>query len=280
MITLEESHVTHGESLEWLDALPSSSAGGVLTDPPYSSGGQFRGDRATGSNAKYINRENQSKYDLEFAGDNRDQRSWAFWCEIWLRKCFRIVRPGGTLSCFVDWRQLPALTDAVQAAGWTWRGIVPWDKTEGTRPQLGRFRAQAEYVVWGSKGALPLDRDVPCLPGVIKCPVLGRSKEHPTEKPTDMLRIVSRFVSPGETIIDPFAGSGDHGVAAILEGHPYLGCEVVPGYAAMAQSRVAAVLALTAESPSMFSPEALRGSGGQTSLLIEDEDEKGESPHE
>lgn len=29
---------------------------------------------------------------------------------------------------FVDWRNLPAMTDAVQMAGWVWRGVVVWDK--------------------------------------------------------------------------------------------------------------------------------------------------------
>ena len=54
----------------------------------------------------------------------------------------------------IDWRMLPTMTDAVQMAGWTWRGIVVWDKTNGCRPQLSRFRSQAEYVVWASRGAI------------------------------------------------------------------------------------------------------------------------------
>lgn len=68
---------------------------------------------------------------------------------------------------FIDWRQLPAATDALQWAGWIWRGTAVWDKGN-SRPQKGRFRQQAEYIVWGSNGDMPISRPVPCLPGVFK----------------------------------------------------------------------------------------------------------------
>ncbi|MDD0864486.1 site-specific DNA-methyltransferase, partial [Xylella fastidiosa subsp. multiplex] len=66
----------------------------------------------------------------------------------------RVTRPGGVLLVFTDWRMLPTLTDAVQSAGWAWQGIVVWDKTPACRPQLGRFRSQAEFIVWASCGLM------------------------------------------------------------------------------------------------------------------------------
>ena len=41
----------------------------------------------------------------------------------------------------IDWRQLPAASDALQWAGWIWRGTAVWDKGN-SRPQKGRFRQQ------------------------------------------------------------------------------------------------------------------------------------------
>ena len=61
---------------------------------------------------------------------------------------------GGILEMFVDWRNLPAMTDAVQMAGWVWRGVVVWDKGI-SRNQPGRFRNDCEFVVWCSNGDLP-----------------------------------------------------------------------------------------------------------------------------
>ena len=51
--------------------------------------------------------------------------------------------------------------------GLIWRGTAVWDKGN-SRPQKGRFRQQAEYIVWGSNGDMPISRPVPCLPGVFK----------------------------------------------------------------------------------------------------------------
>ena len=57
----------------------------------------------------------------------------------WLREARTHCIPGAPLCVFSDWRQLPALTDAIQWAGWTWRGVAVWDKVI-SRPQKGRFR--------------------------------------------------------------------------------------------------------------------------------------------
>ena len=102
---------------------------------------------------------------------------------------------------FIDWRQLPAATDALQWAGWIWRGTAVWDKGN-SRPQKGRFRQQAEYIVWGSNGDMPLSRPVPCLPGVFK---YGnpQSRIHLTEKPLQLLRDIVKITEPGGHILDP-----------------------------------------------------------------------------
>lgn len=261
-MTSPEAKLYHGDALEVLRSLDSDSIGGLVTDPPYSSGGQFRGDRAAGdSTGKYISTENRARYEHDFAGDSRDQRSWTTWCTIWLSEAFRVTKTGGVVACFIDWRQLPALTDAIQVAGWTWRGVAPWDKGEGTRPVLGRFRAQAEYVVWGSKGPLPIDRDAPVLPGVLRCPV-PRDKRHPTQKPIPMLRQVVRFVERGETVLDPFMGSGAIGAAALLEAHPFIGVELSPAYAQIARDFIAETL--TTEG---LSADAVRAAEAQGARL-------------
>lgn len=226
-----------GESFSTLRAMPAAFAKGIITDPPYSSGGQYRGDRVVRPNEKYINTEDQDRMP-DFAGDNRDQRSWAYWCTLWLSECYRIAAPGAAVVVFTDWRQLPALTDAFQAAGFVWRGIAPWDKTPACRPMKGRFAAQAEYMVWGSKGAMPVDRGVGTLPGVFPVPIKKSDKHHVTGKPTELMRQVVRITEPGGMIVDPFAGSGTTGVAALLEGYDFIGIEENAYYHEVARRRL------------------------------------------
>lgn len=64
---------------------------------------------------------------------------------------------------------------------------------------------------------------------------------HPTVKPTELMRYLCRLVTPsGGLIVDPFAGSGSTGKAAILEGFQFVGFELDPQYTAIANARVAA----------------------------------------
>lgn len=229
-----------GDSLHLLRALPSESVDAIITDPPYSSGGMTRGDRLAQPSAKYLDEASVGKFP-EFYGDNRDQRGFLAWCSLWLADAWRVTRPSGVLAMFVDWRMLPTVTDAVQAGGWVWRGIVPWHKP-AARPQTGRFTQACEFVVWGSKGPLPLDRDVPCLPGLVTgMPVPTKEREHLTEKPLQVMREIVRIAAPGGLVLDPFAGSATTGAAALLEGRQFLGFELSEEYLEIGRARLGAI---------------------------------------
>ena len=72
---------------------------------------------------------------------------------------------------------------------------------------------------------------------------------HPTVKPTDLMRYLCRLVTPsGGLIVDPFAGSGSTGKAATLEGFQFIGFELDPQYAAIANARIDAARASLTES--------------------------------
>ena len=65
--------------------------------------------------------------------------------------------------------------------------------------------------------------------------------QHPTVKPTELMRYLCRLVTPpGGLIVDPFAGSGSTGKAATLEGFQFIGFELDPQYAAIANARLEA----------------------------------------
>lgn len=231
--------ITHGEALAWLQSLPDGCANGVLTDPPYSSGGTFKGDRNKPTEAKYL-RVMTTKY-ASFVGDTMDQRSWTVWCSIWLRECKRVCAPESYCLVWTDWRMLPSLTDAFQAGGWTWRGIVPWDKTDAVKPiNVGYFRHQCEYVVWGTNSVSPLDRKGP-WPGCYTHYQKPADKLHQTAKPIPVLRQLVKCVKPGGLILDPFAGSGSVAVACRLEGRRSAGCEIGADYYQIATERLSRV---------------------------------------
>lgn len=147
-----------GDALSLLPTLEAGSFDALITHPPYASGGVNAAARQKPPSAKYP-QGGRPVLHADFLGDERDQRSHLQWMTMWLSECARVLKDGAPVCVFTDWRQLPLTTDALQCAGFTWRGVTVWDKAEGVRPQRGRFRNQAEYIVWGSKGAMPLDRN-------------------------------------------------------------------------------------------------------------------------
>lgn len=226
-----------GDALAVLRELPDASVDAVITDPPYSSGGFTRGDRTGDTRNKYLQSDSSNRERLEdFAGDNRDQRGYTYWCALWISECLRVTKPGGVACLFTDWRQLPATTDALQAGGFVWRGLVPWYKPS-SRPQAGRFSAACEYVVWGSRGPMENDYAAACLPGFYQASS-PREREHVTQKPLSVMRDLVKIAPEGGVILDPFMGSGTTGVAAVAEGRRFTGSEMVAEYAAVAEKRI------------------------------------------
>lgn len=231
------NQLLQGDALKLLPTLEAKSFDALITDPPYASGGVSAAARAQAPSKKYV-QGGGSKLHADFVGDERDQRAHLRWMHLWLSECSRLLKDGAPVLLFTDWRQLPLTTDALQIAGFTWRGITVWDKTEGVRPQLGRFRNQAEYIVWGSKGQMPLKRRAPVLPGVIREPVRKGDKHHLTGKPTGLMRQLVRICEEGGRILDPFAGSGTTLIAATAEGFSATGIEVTEHYAGVARNRL------------------------------------------
>lgn len=66
-----------------------------------------------------------------------------------------------------------------------------------------------------------------------------RKNNHPTVKPTDLMRYLCRlFTPPGGVVLDPFMGSGSTGKAALLEGFQFIGIEREAEYVAIARERI------------------------------------------
>lgn len=72
--------------------------------------------------------------------------------------------------------------------------------------------------------------------------VSGSRNNHPTVKPTDLMRYLCRLITPpGGVVLDPFCGSGSTGKAAMLEHFHFIGIELSAEYCELAQRRIEAV---------------------------------------
>jgi DNA modification methylase len=74
---------------------------------------------------------------------------------------------------------------------------------------------------------------------------------HPCPKPSGQMRwLVDRASVVGETVFDPFMGSGTTGVACVELGRKFIGCEIEPTYFEIALRRIEAAL----KQPRLFEP--------------------------
>ena len=230
--------INHGDCLEIMRQIAAATFDGCVTDPPYSSGGMMRGDRTASTRQKYC--QTGAKHDISsFSGDNRDQRGYLAWSTLWMSEARRATKPGGIIAVFTDWRQLPTTTDAIQAAGWVWRGIAPWVK-KTARPVKGRYCQQAEFVVWGTNGPRPIDGK--CARGAWIASTPGmKQRVHQTQKPDDVMAGILSVFEAGQSILDPFAGSGSTGRAAVSLGLDFTGIEMLQEFCDLAGQRIRAI---------------------------------------
>jgi len=62
---------------------------------------------------------------------------------------------------------------------------------------------------------------------------------HPTQKPLELMKwVLENYTNEGDTILDPFMGSGTTGVACVQTGRNFIGIEIDPGYFAIAERRI------------------------------------------
>ena len=230
----ENWRILHGDTLKLVKGFQPGIFDAVVTDPPYASGGTKQNERNRTTNQKYSSMKAENALP-DFDGDNKDQRSWTHWMAEWLYDVRKACKKGAPICLFIDWRQYPSITDALQWAGWIWRGTAVWDKGN-SRPQKGRFRQQAEYIVWGSNGPMPINRPVSCLPGVFR---YGnpQNRIHVTEKPLQLMKDVIQICEPGGLILDPFAGAGTTILAAAESGYQAVGIEVTDAYYKLGRDR-------------------------------------------
>lgn len=230
-----------GDCLELMQDIPDGSVDMVLTDPPYSSGGLYAGDRKASTRTKYCTKKfNGAARFQNFSGDNMDQRSFTEFMRMVLAKCRQKAKLESVCGVFVDWRNIAAMIDALQAAGWIYRGIVVWNKGN-CRAIPNRFRNDCEYIVWGTNGPRKTEyvKGVFIGPGCYCVPSVSTNKKHhQTEKPVLLLENLLAICESGGTVLDPFMGSGSTGVACVNTGRSFIGMELDKGYFETAQKRI------------------------------------------
>lgn len=185
----------HIDCLQWLGTCPLNSFDVILTDPPYGMGADKFGDAA----GKLVTQ------DHSYADD---KTTWNKLMWPLMPLLFRVAKPQAHAYLFCDLDNFHELKELMQAAGWyVFRTPLIAYKPNSGRVPLPEHgpRRQWEMILYAIKGNKPVNA---IYSDVIPC-TLEETLNHGAQKPvslyTDLLR---RSIRPGDTVLDPFAGTG------------------------------------------------------------------------
>ena len=183
----------------------------ILTDPPYCSGGFQEAKRTVGSTNGVIGK--------AIARDNLTTEGLVGLIEASIGR----LPCDGACYVFCDWRQIFAIRKAVEPLGYQYRALLVWDK--GNPGMGGPWRHAYEMCYFGTKRKEP--------PTGKSGDVLRFNRSgnelHTTQKPVELIAAIMDN-TVGDSVADPFCGSGTTLVAAEQLGRTCYGMEISPAY--------------------------------------------------
>jgi len=243
-----------GDCIPTLESLPAGSVDAVFADPPYNL--QLEGA---------LHRPDNSKVDaVDDDWDKFDSFStYDAFTRSWLLACRRVLKRDGTLWVIGSYHNIFRVGAIMQDLGFWMLNDIVWRKTNPMPNFRGRrFTNAHETLIWAARDAntkgytfnyeamKALNDDVqmrsdwllPICTGGERLKDADGNKTHPTQKPESLLaRVILSSTKPGDTILDPFFGSGTTGAVAKRLGRHFVGIEREKTYARAAQARIDAV---------------------------------------
>ncbi len=227
------------DAIEGLRGLEGASIDLMCTDPPYDT---LERHRARGTTTRL--KKSKSSSNEWFDTVDADYFGRFF------QEAFRVMKPGTDVYVMGNEEASEFIKPAMRNAGFEMRKSIVWwkvgkkttvecphcGKTSAHTHQMGRpgmgypMRSCWEMIMLGRKGRRPKPDDLsvrnvqPVPVDVIEAPAVLKRGAYPTEKPVELLELLVRQSSAkGETVLDPFAGSGSTAEAARRNGRFFLG---------------------------------------------------------
>jgi len=152
----------------------------------------------------------------------------------------RVLKPDGHFYAFTRWDVYPAFVGTT-AEFFDVTNCLVWRKNNwGMGDLKGAYAPAHEFVIFaGGEDARPLQDGRP--PDVLEYDrEPGSDMDHPTEKPVNLITdLLTNSTHEGDTVLDPFMGSGTTAVAAIQNDREYVGFELDEGnYRSVIERRI------------------------------------------
>lgn len=204
----------------------------IITDPPYniSKKNNFSSMNSANRHGIYF-----GDWDKKF-----DLYSWVFGYA-------KLLKPGGSFIIFTSYRYISYLIDALEEnTDIVVKDVLKWVKTNPMPRNINRRYVQdTEFAIWavkkGGKWIFNKPSDVSYLRPEFHTPVVSGKERtiHPTQKSEKLMEhIISIHTNAGQTILDPFMGSGTTGVSSLKLNRKFIGVEISKDYFNIAENRI------------------------------------------
>ena len=246
----KKNSITQGDSLELLKKIPTNSIDLVFADPPYNL--QLR---------ETLYRPDQTTVEAVTKDWDRVDTYEAYdeFCLVWLKECKRVLKDGGALWVIGSYHNILRLGTSIQNLGFWILNDIIWHKTNPMPNFRGtRFTNAHETLLWCTTSRkakytfnyqnlkelnegkqMRSDWHIPICSGKERLREDNNQRSHPTQKPEALLyRIMVSSTNKGDTVLDPFLGSGTTAVMAKKLQRNFIGFEQDPDYIKLAKKRL------------------------------------------
>jgi len=241
------------DCIKVMNEMEENSVDLIFADPPYN---LQLGDALTRPDNSNVNGVYEEWDNFE------SMASYDEYTRQWMSAARRVLKEDGALWVIGSYHNIFRVGHILQDLGFwilndiIWNKVNPMPNFKGTR-----FTNAHETLIWASKSQksrytfnyeamkalnedtqMRSDWSIPLCTGKERLKDSNGEKLHPTQKPEALLyRIIMSSSKVGDTILDPFFGTGTTGAVAKKLGRNFIGIEKDAGYAAGAQSRIDAV---------------------------------------
>lgn len=238
-----------GDCLEILKHIPKDSITTIFADPPYnlSNGGiTCKAGKMVSVNKGDWDKSQGMEKDFQFTYD-------------WIKACREVLKPNGTIWISGTMHNIYQVGFALQALGFQVINEIVWYKPNAP-PNLACkcFAHSHETIIWarktkGSKNTFhyhkmkdwddriaPKGKQMRSVWAIALTPQSEKQHgKHPTQKPVELLkRVITSSSNEGDTILDPFNGSGTTGVVSKQLGRKYIGIDTSKEYLELTKRRI------------------------------------------
>jgi len=242
-----------GDCVKLMQGLAPESIDCIFADPPYNL--QLGGD---------LHRPDNSRVDgVDQAWDQFESlKTYDDFTRDWLSAARDTLKPDGTIWVIGSYHNIFRLGYILQDMGFWILNDVIWRKSNPMPNFRGRrFTNAHETMIWASKSKeskytfnyetmknlnedlqMRSDWHLPLCTGGERLKNADGEKAHPTQKPESLLlRVILSSTKQGDTILDPFFGTGTTGAVAKKLGRHFIGLERDKTYAKVAKERIAKI---------------------------------------